>query len=144
MTLSLTPRAALVLGLGLAAGLAGVASQWRPAQAAEPATVPALRHEFINNVDMGKHPPDARGYITVTFKSPLPASPTVLLQCANPRYSPKVHGVSTKGFVFALYRTRDILDSPATSPFEGEKAAQPVRDYKGAQNIDIAWVAIAE
>jgi hypothetical protein len=141
---SFSVRAALVLGVALATGLAGIASRWGQAQAAELSAGPALRHQFINNVDAGKHPPDARGYITVTFKSPLPASPTILLQCANPRYSPKVHGASPTGFVFALYRTRDLLDSPAVSPFEGEKAARPMRDYKAAENIDIAWVAVAE
>ena len=144
MMRSLTPHNAVFLGIGLAAGLAGAASRWGQAQAAESSTGMALRHQFINNLDAGKQPPDARGDVSVTFKTPLPSSPTILLQCANPRYSVKVHGASTTGFTFALYRTRDILDSPAGDPFNGEKAAHPVTDFKAAENIDIAWVAIAE
>jgi hypothetical protein len=145
MKISLTHRTAtLMLGAALVAWLAGSAARRGLAQAAEPAAGPALRHEFINNVDAGKHPPNARGYLTVTFKTRLPAAPTILLQCANPRYAVKVHGASPTGFVYALYRVRDILDSPAANPYEGEKAAKPVTNYKAAQNIDVAWVAIAD
>jgi hypothetical protein len=144
MMRSLMPRIAVFLGIGLAVGLAGAALQWGQAQAAEPSAGPALRHQFINNLDAGKQPPDARGDVTIMFQAPLPSSPTILLQCTNPRYAVKVHGASTTGFTFAIYHTRDILDSPAGDPFNGEKAAQPVTDFKAAENIDIAWVAIAE
>jgi hypothetical protein len=136
---------AALLGVGLAAGLAGAGSQRAPARAAGPtAGNPALRHQFINNLDAGRQPPDGRGRISVTFKTPLPASPTILLQCPNPRYTAKVHGASPTGFVFAIYRTRDLLESGASDPFEGEKAAKPVTDYLESQNIDVAWVAIAD
>jgi hypothetical protein len=134
----------LLAAVGLAAWLAGSAAQRGPAQAAEPAAGTALRHQFINNVDAAKHPPDAKGYLTVTFKAPLPASPTILLQCPNPRYTVKVHGASPTGFVYAIYRTRDLLDAPSDDPYAGESAAKPVTDYKAGQNIDVAWVAIAE
>ena len=108
------------------------------------AASPVLRHRFINNVDAAKMPPDARGYLSVTFAPPLPAAPTILLQCPNPRYAVKVHGASPAGFTYAIYRTRDLLESKAANPFDGEEAAKPVTDYKAAQNIDIAWVAIAD
>jgi hypothetical protein len=136
--------ATVALGVGLAPWLAGSASQRSVAQTAPPAASPAVRHQFINNVDVGKQPPDAKGYLAVTFKTPLPASPTVLLQCPNPRYTVKVHGASPTGFVYAIYRTRDLIDSPADDPYSGEKAARTVTDYKAAQNIDVAWIAIAE
>jgi hypothetical protein len=137
--------AAALLGMALAGWLTGASWQRAPARAAAPtAASPVLRHQFINNVDAAKMPPDARGHLSVKFTSPLPAAPTILLQCPNPRYSVKVHGASPTGFTYAIYHTRDLLESKAANPFDGEEAAKPVTDYKAAQNIDIAWVAIAD
>jgi hypothetical protein len=127
------------LGVATAAWLAGAALQRGPARAAEPAAAagPTLRHAFLNNLD-------TRRYIAVTFKAPLPGPPTILLQCANPRYTAKVHGASPTGFLFALYRTRDLLQGDRNDPFNGEGAAKPVTDFREADNIDVAWVAIAD
>jgi hypothetical protein len=135
-------HAAGLLGVGLAAWLGGAAVQRGPARAAEPAAGVALRHQFMNNLDARKQVPDARGYVSVTFPSPLTGSPTVLLQCANPRYTAKVHGVTAAGFVFALYRTRDLLDGEGVDPFNGPKAAKPVIAFRDAENIDVAWIAV--
>jgi hypothetical protein len=134
-----------VLGVAAAAWLAGASSQREPARAAEPAPPgPALRHQFLNNLDARRQAPDARGYIAIDFKTPLPGPPTVLLQCANPRYTAKVHGASPTGFLFAIYRTRDLLQGDRNDPFNGEGAAKPVTDFRDADNIDVAWVAIAD
>jgi hypothetical protein len=137
---------AAFLGLAVAAWLAGAASQRGPARAAEPAATagPALRHQFLNNLDARRQVPDARGYISIAFKAPLPGPPTILLECANPRYTAKVHGASPTGFLFALYRTRDLLQGDRNDPFNGEGAAKPVTDFRDADNIDVAWVAIAD
>lgn len=117
--------------------------QAAPQAAPATAATPALRHGFINNLDVARYKPDERGTVTITFKQPLPALPTILLQCANPRYTAKVHGASKTGFVFALYRTLDCLRGGNENPFDGSAAAKPVIDFKEAHNIDIAWVAIA-
>jgi hypothetical protein len=102
-----------------------------------------LRHQFMNNLDARRLVPDARGYLSVTFKTPLATSPTILLECANPRYAVKVHGASPTGFVFAIYRTRDVLQVERNDPFNGDGAAKPVTDFRDSDNIDVAWVAIA-
>jgi hypothetical protein len=139
---SLRHTAALV-ALGAVLGAAGATTARLPAPAeAAPATETALRHQFINNLDAKRNPPDARGRVSVTFRTPLPAAPTILVQCANPRYTVKVHDASPAGFVFALYRTREILDGRGPNPFEGEGAAKPVTDFREAENIDIAFVAL--
>jgi hypothetical protein len=136
---------AVLLSVTAGAWLMGVVSQRGPARAAEPAPAgPALRHQFLNNLDARRQVPDARGYISVTFKTPMPASPTILLQCANPRYAAKVHGASPTGFLFAIYRTRDLLQGDRNDPFNGEGAAKPVNDFRDADNIDVAWVALAD
>jgi hypothetical protein len=97
----------------------------------------------MNNLDARRITPDARGRLAVTFRTPLPAAPTILLQCANPRYAAKVHDASTTGFAFAIYRTQDLLRGERNNPFEGEGAAKPVTDFRDIDNIDVAWVAIA-
>ncbi len=134
------------LGVAAAAWLAGASSQRGTARAAEPAAAagPALRHAFLNNLDARRQTPDARGYITIPFKTPLPGPPTILLECGNPRYTAKVHGASPTGFLFALYRTRDLLQGDRNDPFNGEGAAKPVTDFRDADNIEVAWVAIAD
>jgi hypothetical protein len=131
-----------VLGIATVAWLASVASQRGPVRAAEPAA--ALRHQFMNNLDARRQVPDARGYLSVTFKTPLPTPPTILLQCANPRYTAKVHGASPTGFLFAIYRTRDVLQVERNDPFNGDGAAKPVTDFRDTDNIDVAWVALAD
>jgi hypothetical protein len=127
------------------AWLAGASLTHERAQAAAAASAagPALRHGFLNNLDASKQKPNERGYVVITFKEPLPASPTIVLQCANPRYAAKVHDASRTGFAFAVYRTVDCLRGGGNNPFEGAAAAKPVTDFKPADNVDVAWVAIA-
>jgi hypothetical protein len=132
----------LLITVGLAAWTTATL-QREAVRAAEPGA-PALRHQFLNNVDARKQTPDAKGMISVTFKTPLPAAPTIFLQCANPRYWAKVHGASPTGFVFALYRTPQLLRLARNDPFNGEGAPKPVTDFRDRDNIDLAWVAIAE
>jgi len=129
----------------VAAALAGAAVTREAAQAAPTASAsgPALRHGFLNNLDASKQKPDERGYVVIAFREPLPASPTIVLQCANPRYAAKVHDASRTGFAFAVYRTVDCLRGGGNNPFEGATAAKPVTDFKSADNVDVAWVAIA-
>src|SRR3712207_4288250 len=85
----------------------------------------------------------AGGRIAISFRTPLPGMPTILVPCADPRSTVKVHAVSPAGCACALYRTKEILEGTSTSPFEGAGAAQPVIDFREAQNIDIAWVALS-
>lgn len=125
------------------AGLAGTALQHDGAQAAPASATTALRHGFLNNLDAARQKPDARGYVVIAFKEPLPSSPTIVLQCANPRFAAKVHDASRAGFAFAVYRTVDCLRGGGSNPFEGAAAAKPVTDLKPADNVDVAWVAIA-
>jgi hypothetical protein len=125
-----------------AAWLAGAALPRGDAQTA--ATGPALRHGFINNLDASRMKPNERGLLVITFKEALPTAPTILLQSPNPRYVAKVHEASRTGFGFAIYRTLDCLRGDGNNPFDGPAAAKPVTDSKPADNLDIAWVAIAD
>jgi hypothetical protein len=136
---------AIYLAALAAAWLVGATLPREAAQAAAPASAagPALRHGFLNNLDAARQKPNERGYVVITFKEPLPASPTILLQSPNPRYAAKVHEASRTGFAFAVYRTVDCLRGGGNNPFEGSAAAKPVTDFKPDDNLDIAWVAIA-
>jgi hypothetical protein len=126
-----------------AAWLGGSALTRETAQAAPSPAGSTLRHGFLNNLDAAKQKPNERGYVVVTFKEPLPSSPTIVLQCTNPRYAAKVHEASRTGFAFAIYRTVECLRGSGNNPFEGTAAAKPVTDLKSADNCDVAWVAIA-
>jgi hypothetical protein len=124
-----------------AAWLAGAALPRGDAQTT--ATGPALRHGFINNLDAARQKPNERGLLVITFKGALPVAPTIILQSPNPRYVAKVHEASRTGFAFAVYRTMDCLRGDSNNPFDGPAAAKPVTDFQQADNLDIAWVAIA-